>query len=286
MRLRSVYANVRVWPFRQLPPVVGIVRLGGVIGGIGPVRRGLTLAGIARALERAFSLGGLEAVALAINSPGGSPVQAALIHRRIRALADEKGVKVFAFAEDVAASGGYWLALAADEIYADEASVVGSIGVISAGFGFARAAERLGIERRLHMAGDKKAMLDPFRPEDPDDVARLKELQGDIHESFKRLVRERRGAKLAEAEDELFSGAFWTGRRAQELGLIDGIGDLRAVMRARYGDRVKLKLVGDERRWLWRRLGRSEEAPGAAGEWATGLLSAIEARSLWSRYGL
>ncbi len=286
MRLRSVYANVRVWPFRQLPPVVGIVRLGGVIGGIGPLRRGLTLAGIARALERAFSLGGLEAVALAINSPGGSPVQAALIHRRIRALADEKGVKVFAFAEDVAASGGYWLALAADEIYADEASVVGSIGVISAGFGFARAAERLGIERRLHMAGDKKAMLDPFRPEDPDDVARLKELQGDIHESFKRLVRERRGAKLAEAEDELFSGAFWTGRRAQELGLIDGIGDLRAVMRARYGDRVKLKLVGDERRWLWRRLGRSEEAPGAAGEWATGLLSAIEARSLWSRYGL
>ncbi len=286
MRLRSVYANVRVWPFRQLPPVVGIVRLGGVIGGIGPLRRGLTLAGIARALERAFSLGGLEAVALAINSPGGSPVQAALIHRRIRALADEKDVKVFAFAEDVAASGGYWLALAADEIYADEASVVGSIGVISAGFGFARAAERLGIERRLHMAGDKKAMLDPFRPEDPDDVARLKELQGDIHESFKRLVRERRGAKLAEAEDELFSGAFWTGRRAQELGLIDGIGDLRAVMRARYGDRVKLKLVGDERRWLWRRLGRSEEAPGAAGEWAAGLLGAIEARSLWSRYGL
>ncbi len=286
MRLLSLPATIPFWPFRRRPPVVGVVRLGGIIGGFGPLRRGLALAGVARALERAFSLGGLEAVALAINSPGGSAVQAALIHRRIRALATENEVKVFAFAEDVAASGGYWLALAGDEIFAEESSIVGSIGVISAGFGFARAAERLGIERRLHTAGDKKAMLDPFRPEDPDDIARLTAIQGDIHESFKRVVRERREGRLADADDELFSGAFWTGRRALELGLIDGIGDLRTVMRERYGERVKLKSVGDERRWPWRRLGPGSEAPDAPGEWAAGVLGALEARSLWSRYGL
>ncbi len=286
MRLLSLPATIPFWPFRRRPPVVGVVRLGGIIGGFGPLRRGLALAGVARALERAFSLGGLEAVALAINSPGGSAVQAALIHRRIRALATENEVKVFAFAEDVAASGGYWLALAADEIFAEESSIVGSIGVISAGFGFARAAERLGIERRLHTAGDKKAMLDPFRPEDPDDIARLTAIQGDIHESFKRVVRERREGRLADDDDELFSGAFWTGRRALELGLIDGIGDLRTVMRERYGEHVKLKPVGEERRWPWRRLGQSGDAPDGPGEWAAGVLGAIEARSLWSRYGL
>ena len=286
MGLLSLPARILLGPFRRRPPVVGVVRFGGIIGGFGPLRRGLTLAGVARALDRAFSLSGVEAVALAINSPGGSAVQAALIHRRVRALADENEVKVFAFAEDVAASGGYWLALAADEIFAEESSIIGSIGVISASFGFTQAAERLGIERRLHTAGDKKAMLDPFRPEDPDDVARLAEIQNDIHESFKRIVRERREGRLADDDDELFSGAFWTGRRAQELGLIDGIGDLRSVMRERYGERVKLKVVGDERRWPWRRLGPGGDSPGMPGEWAAGVLGALEARSLWSRFGL
>jgi signal peptide peptidase SppA len=286
MGILSLPVRIALAPFRKRPPVVGVVRLGGIIGGFGPLRRGLALSGVARSLERAFSLSGVEAVALAINSPGGSAVQAALIHGRIRALATEKEVKVFAFAEDVAASGGYWLALAADEIFADEASIVGSIGVISAGFGFAQAAERLGIERRLHTAGDKKSMLDPFRPEDPDDVARLTEIQGDIHESFKRLVRERREGRLAGADDEVFSGAFWTGRRALDLGLIDRIGDLRSVMRERYGENVKLKLIGEDRRWPWRRFGPSSDSPGAPGEWAAGVLGALEARSLWSRYGL
>ena len=284
MKVRSLLAKVPFGPFRHPPPVVGVVRLAGIIGGLGPVRRGLSLAGLARTLERAFSLDGCEAVALAVNSPGGSPVQSALIHQRIRALAAEKGVRVFAFAEDVAASGGYWLALAGDEIYADESSIIGSIGVISSSFGFAEAIERLGVERRLHTAGDKKAMLDPFRPEDPDEVARLKDIQGDIHEAFKRLVRERRGGRLADDEDELFSGAFWTGRKAQELGLIDGVGDLRSVMRARYGDRVKLKLVGDERAWLWRRLARGGDAMAA--DWADGLVWALESRAWWARYGL
>ncbi len=286
MRLRSILAKIPFGPFRHPPPVVGVVRLGGIIGVVGPIRRGLTLAGVARSLERAFRLDGVEAVALAINSPGGSPVQAALIHRRIRALSDEHGVPVFAFAEDVAASGGYWLALAADEIYADAASIIGSIGVISSGFGFTRAIERLGVERRLHTAGDRKSMLDPFRPEDPDDVARLAAIQGDIHENFIETVRACRGERLAENEENLFSGAFWTGRRAQELGLVDGIGDLRAVMRERFGERVRLKLVGDERRRLWRRLGGSEAAPDTAADWASGAIWALEARSLWSRYGL
>ncbi len=284
MKLRPLLAKVPFGPFRHLPPVVGVVRLSGVIGGVGPLRRGLTLYGIARTLERAFRLDGVEAVALAINSPGGSPVQSTLIHNRIRALAAEHDVRVFAFAEDVAASGGYWLALAADEIFADESSIVGSIGVVSAGFGFTQAIDRLGIERRIHTAGDKKMLLDPFRPEDPDDVARLEAIQGDIHQDFKRLVRQRRGDRLAGAEDELFSGAFWTGRRALELGLIDGIGDLRGVMRDRYGEHVKLKLVGAERGWLRRRLGRSDAAGPA--DWADGLIGAVEARAWWSRYGL
>ncbi len=286
MRLRSLLARIPFGPFRHPPPVVGVVRLAGIIGGAGPIRGGLTLPVLARILERAFTLDGVEAVALAINSPGGSPVQSALIHRRIRALAAEHGVRVFAFAEDVAASGGYWLALAGDEIYADESSIIGSIGVISSSFGFAQAIERLGVERRVHAAGDKKAMLDPFRPEDPDDVARLEEIQADIHQAFKQLVRERRGERLGVADDEVFSGAFWSGRRALALGLIDGIGDLRAVMRARYGDDVKLKPVGDERRWLWRRFARSGEAPAASADWAAGVLWALEARAWWARYGL
>ena len=275
---------------RDMPPVVGVVRLHGVIGEFGPIRRGLTLSSVARNLDRAFSLDGVEAVALAINSPGGSPVQSALIHQRIRALAREKDVRVFAFAEDVAASGGYLLALAGDEIFADASSIVGSIGVISAGFGFPEAIARLGIERRVHTAGAKKGMLDPFRPEDPDDVARLEAIQGEIHETFSDLVRSRRGDRLTgdsgdDAGEDLFSGAFWTGRRAQELGLIDGLGDLRSVMRMRYGERVRLKLVGEERGWLRRRFMRGEGA-GPAFEWAGGLIAAVEDRAWWSRYGL
>lgn len=284
MKLRSLLARIPFGPFRHLPPVVAVVRLGGVIGSLGPLRRGLTLAGVARSLERAFKLDGVEAVALVINSPGGSPVQSALIHDRIRALADEHGVRVFAFAEDVAASGGYWLALAADEIFADNSSIIGSIGVVSAGFGFTQVIERLGVERRVHTAGDKKMMLDPFRPEDPEDIARLEAIQADIHDSFKQLVRARRGDALTADDEELFSGAFWTARRARDYGLIDGIGDLRGTMRARYGEHVKLRVVGGERGWLRRRLGGGE-ATGPA-DWADGLMAAVETRAWWSRYGL
>jgi signal peptide peptidase SppA len=285
MRFGRLRALLPIQRLREPPPVVAVLRLAGVIGLPTAVRGNLTLANLAASIERAFATRGVKAVALAVSSPGGSPVQSALIHKRIRALAEEKEVPVFAFAEDVAASGGYWLALAADEIYADENSIVGSIGVISAGFGFEGLLERLGVERRVHAQGDKKQLLDPFAPEKPADLKRLEKLQKEIHESFKTLVRSRREGKLKGSDRKLFSGEFWTGREALELGLVDGLGDLRAVMRERFGDKVKLRLMAPERSWLRRRLGLSEAAAGP-GAWAEQLIAAAEARALWARYGL
>jgi signal peptide peptidase SppA len=247
----------------------------------------LTLAGLNDTLERAFARRGAPAVILAVNSPGGSAVQSALIHSRIRALAEEKEIPILAFAEDVAASGGYWLACAGDEIYANESSIVGSIGVVSAGFGFPEMLKRFGIERRVYTSGERKAILDPFRPEDAEDVAHLRAIQSDIHDSFKALVRTRRGRRLKAAEKDLFNGAFWTGRKALELGLIDGIGDLRTVARDRFGDKVRLKVVEPSRGWLRRRLGIA--APDLApetGAWAHQLIAAVEERFLWNRFGL
>lgn len=271
-------------------PVVSVVRLSGVIGQIGPLRRGLTLQGLAGTLDRAFAGRHLRAVAFQVNSPGGSPVQSALIHRRIRQLADKKDVPVLVFVEDVAASGGYWLACAGDEIFADSNSIVGSVGVISAGFGFPDAIARLGIERRVHAAGDRKVLLDPFLPEKGEDVDRIKAIQADIHDSFKDLVRARRGKRLKGGDDDLFTGDIWTGRRGVELGLIDGLGDLRSIVRDRFGDKVKFRVIGPERRWLRRRLGLRlgdrGGAPDLGGAFAGGLLAAIEERTWWSRLGL
>jgi serine protease SohB len=264
--------------FRRQPPLVPVLRLAGVIGNQ-PYRGGLSLAALTGQIERAFSARGAVAVALQINSPGGSPVQSALIHGRIRQLATEKRLPVVAFAEDVAASGGYWLALAADEVFADTNSIVGSIGVVSAGFGFQGVLERLGVERRVHTQGAHKAMLDPFRPEKAEDVARLHAIQRDMHDSFKSLVRERRGTKLKADDATLFEGDIWTGQRALALGLIDGIGDLRSTMRARYGDKVRLRLVGDQTSWLRRRLGFS-------GNLAADAMALLDERALWARYGL
>ncbi len=279
--------------FRRSKPIVPVVRLSGVIGAVSPFRSGLTLAGCASTLERAFTMRGIEAVAIAVNSPGGSPVQSALIHKRIRALSAEHEVPVYVFAEDVAASGGYMLACAGDEIYADESSVIGSIGVISAGFGFTEAIGKLGIERRVYTAGENKMILDPFQPEKEKDVERIKSLQLDIHESFKNLVRERRGDQLTGEESEMFSGAFWPGRPALDLGLIDGIGDMRSVMREKLGDKVELKVIQQQRGWLRRRLGADALVDSLAGSveqlgpsLAGDLLAVLEERALWSRYGL
>lgn len=269
------------------PPTVAVIRLSGVIGAMGGFRRGLSLAGQAGVIERAFKLRNLQAVALAVNSPGGSPVQSALIAGRIRQLADEKQIPVIAFAEDVAASGGYWLACAADEIYADASSIIGSIGVVSGGFGLQGLIEKLGVERRLHTSGDKKAMLDPFQPEKPAEVKHLKDLQGDIHMAFKDMVRTRRGDRLKGADKDLFSGAFWTGTKAVDLGLIDGLGDIRSVLRARYGDKVKLRLVA-ERKGLFGRLrfGGTFHGGAAGPDWAGQAVAAVEERLIWNRFGL
>jgi signal peptide peptidase SppA len=281
----------RVPGFRNPKPVVAVIRLAGVIGqGAQPLRAGLTLAALNRPIEAAFRLSRLKAVALAINSPGGAPAQSSLILKRIRALADENEVPVFAFAEDVAASGGYMLACAADEIFADETSVIGSIGVVSAGFGFTGLLRRLGIERRIYTAGERKGILDPFSPERPEEVDLLKSLQRDVHTSFKDIVRDRRAGKLKADEDALFNGEFWTGRRALELGLIDGIGELTAVMKERYGDKVRFRPVGPRQSWLKRKFGAAwsgrETASERAGGVAADLLAVIEERALWGRFGL
>ncbi len=264
-------------------PLVSVVRMSGVIGRLGPMRSGLSLSGLAPSIERAFKQRGAEAVALLINSPGGSPVQSSLIARRVRALAEEKEIPVYAFIEDLGASGGYWLACAADEIYADESSIVGSIGVITAGFGLDEAIKRFGVERRVYTSGERKSMLDPFRPENSKDVEHLKSIQADMHENFKRLVRERRGDKLASPEEELFNGAFWTGRQALERGLIDGIGDMRATLRARFGDKTRFRLFEAKKPFFKRRLGF---AGPSGGEWAAAALAAVEERLMWSRFGL
>ncbi|MSO89373.1 MAG: S49 family peptidase [Rhodospirillaceae bacterium] len=287
MKVQELLAELPIERFRNPPPVVAVVRLSGVIGQIGPLRGGLSLAGLASTLERAFKLYNVKSVALAINSPGGSPVQSALIARRIRALAQEHEVPVLAFAEDVAASGGYWLACAADEIFADENSIVGSIGVVSGGFGLSGLIRRLGVERRLYTAGERKAMLDPFLPEKPEDVERLRAVQRDIHDSFKSWVGLRRGAKLKGSVEDLYSGEFWTGKRALELGLIDGIGDLRGVLRERHGDNVKLRVIGPPRPWFRLPFLRSAiEETDRAAAWTGQVMAAVEERTLWSRYGL
>ena len=269
--------------FRNPPPQVAVLRLDGLIGRRGP--RGLSLRRFAGALERAFSLRNLKAVALAINSPGGSPAQSSLLFRRIRQLAQEKDVPVVAFTEDVAASGGYWLALAADEIFAEDTSLVGSIGVITASFGFAEVLRRLGVQRRLYTAGENKSLLDPFLAEDPKGVERLTALQRDMHDVFKDMVRARRGARLRVEESTVFSGEVFTGRRALELGLVDGIGDLRGVMRQRYGDTVRLRAVEPERRrLLLPRFGLPRRPD--IGDIAGDFLARLEERLIWARFGL
>lgn len=268
------------------PPVVSVLRLSGAIGMASGLRKGLSMAGTAESIAKLFVDKTVAAAAVVINSPGGSPVQAALIHDRIRALAKEKGVTVLTFAEDVAASGGYMLALAGDEIYAHENSIVGSIGVVSAGFGFQQLIEKIGVERRVYTSGERKAMLDPFKPEDPRDTAHLKALQQEVHESFKTMVRDRRHGKLKGEESDLFSGAFWTGAKAREFGLIDGLGDLRSICREKFGDKVEFRVVTPRRSWFSLDMLSTCSDGAPAGDWAGSLIAAAEERALWSRFGL
>jgi signal peptide peptidase SppA len=270
---------------------IPVIRLqGAIFSGGNQFRPSLSLAGTAGIIEKAFAFKEAPAVAVSINSPGGSPVQSRLIYKRIRDLADEKGKQVLVFVEDIAASGGYMIALAGDEIIADPSSIVGSIGVVSASFGFQDLIKKIGVERRVHTAGQNKSVLDPFRPEKKEDVERLKALQLEVHETFIDLVRERRGKRLADDPD-LFTGLFWSAKRGLALGLVDSLGDMRSVLKARYGDRTKLKLVTQPRGFLARRLGflgsrQVELAPEIAAGAAGGLLDVLEERALWSRFGL
>jgi serine protease SohB len=267
--------------FSPRPPRVAVVRLEGLIAARSGLLGGISAAGVHPLLERAFGMRRVAAVMLAINSPGGSPVQSALIARRIRQLAGEKKVPVIAVCEDAAASGGYWIACAADEIVADAASILGSIGVISSGFGFQEAMARLGVERRLRTAGTEKSLGDPFRPQSPEDTARLDALLAELHVEFKDWVRERRGARLRAPEEDVFTGRFWTGRRALALGLCDALGDLRGEARRRFGEKVVLVPVGRrQRRFPFSLL------PTVAQEVASGVAAMAEERAAWARLGL
>jgi len=271
--------------FSKADPVVPVVPVSGGIGMAMPLRSGVSAASLESQLVRAFGMKSAPAVAILINSPGGSAVQSHLIYKRIRALAAEKNKAVIVAVEDVAASGGYMIALAGDEIVVDPSSIVGSIGVVFAGFGFEKLIRKVGIERRVHTAGEAKVILDPFQPEKEEDVARLKALQREVHETFIGLVKSRR-PRLADDPD-IFTGAFWSGERAVALGLADRVGDLPAVLREKYGDKVALKTMGGEKGFLRRRLGLSTRGggltPSAIAEAAVGV---VEERLLWNRFGL
>ena len=269
--------------WRRRTPTIPLVRLAGVVGmrtrPVGP--EAVTATGIFPVLRRAFSTRGAKAVALAINSPGGSPVQCGLISREVRHLANKHDLPVLAFVEDIAASGGYWLACAADEIFALSSSVVGSIGVINAGFGFPQLLERFGVERRVYAEGKHKGMMDPFSPVREEDVAVLQAVLKDIRADFLEHVQERRGGRLKDDPEQVFSAAVWSGRGALELGLIDELGDMGTVLRERFGDNVRIRDFTPKRRWF-----RSPLGARAGAEVAGGLLDALEERAMYARYGL
>ncbi|MBS0530226.1 MAG: S49 family peptidase [Proteobacteria bacterium] len=277
--------------WRRGGAVVPVVRLSGVIGAVTPLRPGMTLAGLAKTLERAFAVKNARAVALVINSPGGSPVQSRQIYLRIRQLAQEKKLPVLVFVEDVAASGGYMIACAADEIFCDPSSILGSIGVVGGSFGFTELIRKIGVERRLYTAGEHKATLDPFLPENPDDVARLKALQREIHATFISLVKQSRGARLKGSDDLLFTGEYWAGERSVALGLADAIGDLRSTLRARFGDKVRTPVIAASAGLLSGLLGRKSAGAGTLasldgiGGLPDDLISALETRAIWAKFG-
>jgi signal peptide peptidase SppA len=275
--------------FQKKGVVIPVVRLHGpIMSGGSRFRPALNLSSIAGQLEKAFSMKDSPAVALSINSPGGSPVQSRMIYDRIRALAEEKNKRVLVFVEDVAASGGYMIAIAGDEIIADATSIVGSIGVVSGGFGFPELLKKIGVERRVYTSGENKVILDPFQPEKESDIEYLKTLQAEIHEIFIDMVKARRGSQLAD-DPALFSGLFWTGRKGLELGLVDRLGGLREEIKTRYGKDARLELVGAQKGLFGRRApGIGAFGPGdqIAAQAVAGLAETLEEKALWGRYGL
>jgi signal peptide peptidase SppA len=289
--LRRLLSKILPRSLRSDAVTIPVIRLHGTImAGGTQFRQSLSLASTAGLIEKLFAYNDAPAVAISVNSPGGSPVQSRLIYRRIRDLAAEKDKTVLMFVEDVAASGGYMIAVAGDEIIADPSSIVGSIGVVSASFGFPELLKKAGIERRVHTAGQNKAVLDPFRPEREEDVERLKALQLDVHETFIDIVKERRGSRLKDDPD-LFTGLFWTARRGIDLGLVDSLGDMRAVLKERFGPKTRVQLITQPRGLFGRRFGLFGSSGGLspgeiAGAAVDGLIEAVESRALWNRFGL
>ncbi len=273
--------------FFKKNPTIATIRLSGVIsarsGMLGS--SGINLAEYEQSIEKAFTLSKVKAVSLIINSPGGSPVQSALIAGRIRQLAKEKNIPVYAFIEDLAASGGYWLACAADEIFAMEGSIVGSIGVITSGFGAVEAIKKIGIERRVYYEGNSKGMLDPFLPEQKDDIIRLKEIQKDLHEQFVSWVKDRRGRRLKGSDKELFNANIWTGLKANKLGLIDGLGDYQSILQDRFGDKVKIRDFTKKPTWFKKRFSFGSNIHKTSNHFTDGVLNTLENRIHWARFG-
>ena len=280
-------APKRPWYKKILPrsgTVIPVVRLQGVISqDLKPGR--LNIASVAPLLKKAFAVKKAPAVALIVNSPGGSPVQSRLIAKHVRQLADEHNKPVLVFVEDAAASGGYFIAVAGDEIIADPSSIVGSIGVIMASFGFVEAIEKLGVTRRLYTAGRNKSTLDAFLPEKPEDVERIKQLELDIHQVFIDFVKSRRGSKFTAADDTLFTGEFWTAKRGLEMGLVDSLGEMHTVLRQRYGKDVQIKAIA-QKRGLFQVPSFGLRMESAPGDFAGDILAKIEDRTIWSRLGL
>lgn len=280
--IRKLISRLPIDALANPAPVVAILPLEGVIGMSGRFSNAINLANLEEKICSAFDVYNVKAVALAINSPGGSPVQSELIVMRIRELSKEKEIPVYAFAEDVAASGGYMLALAGEEIFAHQASIVGSIGVINSGFGYTGVIEKLGIERRVYTAGESKSLMDPFKPEVEKDVKMMKNLLKEIHDFFKAFVKDARGDKLKGVQKTIFSGQVWNGEEATKLGLIDGVGDMRSIMKEKLGDDVKFKRIKSEKSFLKGLLGMSGSKPSLADD----VLKTIETRSEWGRFGL
>jgi serine protease SohB len=289
MMMRDFFRRYLPKRFRKEGITIPVVKLhGAIMSGGSQFRPALNLASVSSSLEKAFGMKGSPAVVLSINSPGGSPVQSRMIFARIRQLAAEKNKTVLVFVEDVAASGGYMLALAGDEIIVDPTSIVGSIGVVSGGFGFPELLKKIGVERRVYTAGSNKAILDPFQPEKEGDIEYLKSLQLEIHKVFIDMVKERRGAKLKD-DDTLFSGLFWTGTRGLELGLVDGLGDMRETVKKRYGDKTKLELISPTRGFFGRRqsgIALSGMGSDIGASAVAGLADLAEEKALWGRFGL
>lgn len=285
----AFYKSLLPKRFRRDGITIPVVHLQGMImAGGSPFRPALNLATVAPLLKKAFDDKRAPAVAISINSPGGSPVQSRLIFRRIRDLAEEKNKKVLIFVQDLAASGGYMIALAGDEIFADPTSIVGSIGVVSASFGFTDLIKKIGVDRRVYTAGKNKVTLDPFQPEKKADIDHLKSLQLEVHQVFIDMVKERRGSKLADNED-LFSGLFWSGIKGKELGLVDELADMRAVLKERYGEKTDLRLITMPRGLFGRKVAGAatgDFSSRIAGAAAAGVADMVEERALWARYGL